>query len=207
VTLRGGWLFGKHKSCARGDDLFPDVIEKSVKHAWSGSGEMGLSFYEDRVFVGLELGYFHEKATLHEELNNPPRAWDALLLHSVSVKSRIENFFGACNVTLKHDLNERTFLYGGIGAGIVRRSANFKASVKVEDPGTHEIGAGELKFLGKTWCFLGQAFAGFGVHLNENWQLTAGYRLRWMPKNVPVSKIILTQKLLHVAEVGLTYWF
>ena len=74
-------------------------MEKNVKHAWSGSGEMGLSFYEGRVSVGLELGYFHEKITLHEELNNPPRAWDALLLYSVSVKSRIRNFFGACNVT------------------------------------------------------------------------------------------------------------
>ena len=211
VTLRGGWLFGKYKSCGYGEDLFPDVIEKSVKHAWSGSGEMGLPFYEDRVFVGLELGYFHEKATLHEELNNPPRAWGANLLHSVSVKSRIRNFFGACNVTLRSDLNERIFLYGGIGAGIVRISANFKIAMKLEDPGTHNIRESEFQLLGKNWRFLGQAFAGFGVHLNENWQLTAGYRLRWMPKNVPVSleraEVILMQKLLHAAEVGLTYQF
>ena len=108
-------------------------------------------------------------------------------------------------------MNERTFLYGGIGAGIVRRSANFKIPMKLENPGTHEMKEAEMKLLGKTWCFLGQAFAGFGVYLNENWQLTAGYRLRWMPKNVPVSldrvKVISTQKLLHAAEVGIMYQF
>ena len=209
VTVRGGWLFGKCKSCGGGDDLFPDVMQKSVKHAWAGSGEMGLSFYEDRVFVGFELGYFHEKATLYEELNNPPRVYDANLLHSVSVKSRIRNFFGACNVTLRSDLNERIFLYGGIGAGIVRRSANFKVAAKLEDPGTGDINEGELQLLGKNWRFLGQAFAGFGMHLNENWQLAAGYRLRWMPKNIVTNapRFELTQKFLHAAEVGLTYQF
>ena len=59
----------------------------------------------------------------------------------------------------------------------------------------------------KKWCFLGQAFAGFGMHLNENWQLTAGYRLRFFPQNMKEDMLCVKLNTLHAAEVGLTYQF
>ena len=70
VTLRGGCLFGgkmKYNYHWVGHDTaVPPVgdAEKSVGSskkfgsAWSGSGEVGVSLCEERVSVGLELGYF-----------------------------------------------------------------------------------------------------------------------------------------------------
>lgn len=37
-------------------------LKENIKNAWSGSGEFGVSCFDDRVFVGLELGCFTEKA-------------------------------------------------------------------------------------------------------------------------------------------------
>ena len=73
VTLRGGWLFGgktKYNYHWVGHDTTvppqPDGEEsvgngKNFGSAWSSSGEVGVSFCEDRVSVGLELGYFTGK--------------------------------------------------------------------------------------------------------------------------------------------------
>lgn len=44
--------------------MLPEIMEKSVKNAWSGSGEVGLSFCEDRVSFGLEFGYFTGKGKM-----------------------------------------------------------------------------------------------------------------------------------------------
>ena len=41
----------------------------------------------------------------------------------------VENFFGACNVTLKKDLNERAFLYGGAGVGVARSILRGECSI------------------------------------------------------------------------------
>ena len=66
MTLRGGWLFGGD---VEGDYTVTTRPEdnrspkESIKNAWSGSGEFGVSCFDDRVFVGLELGYFTGKAT------------------------------------------------------------------------------------------------------------------------------------------------
>lgn len=70
VTLRGGWLFGgktKYNYHWVGHDTAvppqPDGEEsvgngKNFGSAWSGSSEVGVSLCEERVSVGLELGYF-----------------------------------------------------------------------------------------------------------------------------------------------------
>ena len=70
VTLRGGWLFsGKTKynyHWVGHDAPVPPQLDgeesvgsgKNFGSAWSGSGEFGVSLFEERVSVGLELGYF-----------------------------------------------------------------------------------------------------------------------------------------------------
>jgi hypothetical protein len=66
VTLRGGWLFGGD---AKGDyavSAHPENnrnLKENIKSASSGSGEFGVSCFDERVFVELELGYFTGKAT------------------------------------------------------------------------------------------------------------------------------------------------
>ena len=66
---------------------------------------------------------------------------------------------------------------------------------------------------------MGQAFTGIGVYLTDDWQLTAGYRLRWMPdafkleRDVAVGgaagKIALKvkQPVVHAGEVGIVRQF
>jgi hypothetical protein len=71
VTLRGGWLFGGD---VKGDyrvAAHPEnngSSKKSIKNAWSGSGEFGVSCFDDQISVGLELGYFTGKATFELSL-------------------------------------------------------------------------------------------------------------------------------------------
>jgi opacity protein-like surface antigen len=85
---------------------------------------------------------------------------------------------------------------------------------KFDDAGTAQTG--KIDFKAK-WRFLLQAFAGAGVCLNENWSLTAGYRLRYLPGDCKGSKKFahdrvtwdwkVKQNMSHAAEVGLTYQF
>ena len=206
VTVRGGWLFGesKFKEFVERED-----VKKSVKDAYSGSVEIGVSNYDECVFVGFELGYFTGKMKLYERSYNPPqRSIDGSLdVDYFSATGDIEHFFGTCNVTLRHDLGEQTFLYGGIGAGAVRRVASFELRTKGTVVATGAAFDSGLGGVIKKWQFLGQTFAGFGVYLNANWQLTAGYRLRWMPSKLKDGDSCIKQNLLHAAEAGLTYRF
>ena len=64
VTVRGGWLFGTaefEQWMIAANGASSDWQIRDIKNAWSGSVEFGQS-YDDRVFVGLELGYFTGKA-------------------------------------------------------------------------------------------------------------------------------------------------
>ena len=76
-------------------------------------------------------------------------------------------------------------------------------------------GTGKINFKAK-WRFLTQAFAGAGVYLNDNWSLTVGYRLRYLPGDANGSRNFrgeikwdwkVKQNLSHAAEMGLTYRF
>ena len=198
VTLRGGWLFGGK---AEGDFSESDHPEKNsnlketIKNAWSGSVEFGVSCFDDWVFAGLELGYFTGKVNFkiqdeHDGIMHFP--------------AEFGNTFAACNVTLRYPFGERGFWYGGVGAGIVRVSMT----------GNVDIGGGEKMGCGaKAWSFLGQGFAGVGWYLNDNWQLTIGYRLRYVPDTINWrygkvnEECEIEQDLSHAAEVGLVYRF
>ena len=124
---------------------------------------------------------------------------------------KCKNLFAAANVTLKKDVGERAFLYGGVGAGMARSDFG-EFNCKFDDAGVAQTG--KIDFKAK-WWFLLQAFAGAGVCLNENWSLTAGYRLRYLAEDVDGSKkwggyrwdFKVKQNLLHAAEIGLTYQF
>jgi len=211
VTLRGGWLFGgktKYNYHWVGHDaaVFPAADEeksvgssKNFGSAWSGSGEFGVSCFDERVFVELELGYFTGKATF--EL---PGGADKMIF-----PAEFGNTFGVCNVTLRHYFGERGFWYGGVGAGIARVSMTADAVVNPDGPNPMEMGCGA-----KAWSFLGQGFTGFGLCLNDNWQLTVGYRLRYLSEKVTwlfgdadVVGVKMKQDLNHAAEVGVTYRF
>ena len=135
-------------------------------------------------------------------------------------KGKSENYFCACNVTFRRDAGERAFLYGGIGAGVARSIIKHPGYLKDRDmSGGH--GAPELYFNKKSeWRFLGQTFAGVGWYLNDNWSLSAGYRLRYVPWKFNSSwtkdpayaqsaeiKSTIKQNILHAAEIGLTYQF
>jgi len=66
MVLRGGWQFGKAEpgiSLNIPPNTANASVKKSLKSAWAGSGEFGVSCFDDRVSVGLELGYFTGKAT------------------------------------------------------------------------------------------------------------------------------------------------
>jgi len=56
------------------------------------------------------------------------RGFPNIRVDNILADGKIKNCFGACNLTLKQDIGERTFLYGGIGAGVVRAvvDVNFK---------------------------------------------------------------------------------
>ena len=133
---------------------------------------------------------------------------------------KYRNLFAAVNVTLKKDVGERAFFYGGVGAGMARSDfgeLNWRYHENNIPPGlAHEDVVEKIDFKAK-WRLLTQAFAGFGVYLNENWSLTAGYRLRYLPGDCKGSKKFahdrvtwdwkIKQNLLHAAEIGLTYQF
>ena len=202
VTLRGGWLFGGDVKgdCRAGPHPEDNrSLKKSIKNAWSGSGEFGVSCFDERVFVGLELGYFTGKATF--EL---PGDADKMIF-----PAEFGNTFGACNVTLRHYFGERGFWYGGVGAGIARVSMTADMMVYSGAPDPTKMGCGA-----KAWSFLGQGFTGLGWYLNDNWQLTIGYRLRYLSEKVTwrmgdadVAEFKMKQNLSHAAEVGITYQF
>ena len=240
VTLRGGWLFGgkaKYNQSVKPKADFDAVLsedKKSLRSAWSGSAEFGCSCFEDRLLIGLELGYFTGKTAFERTENighveyGLPAAGADLLITKFSPDGRCKNFFGACNVTLKKDVGDRTFLFGGIGAGIARTSFG-KITLNTDEDAIYGAGGHHYtKSLdyGKKWRFLGQAFAGFGVYLNENWSLTAGYRLRYLsgtartslplkiadghhdnPEDGASTDFKVKQNILHAAEIGLTYQF
>ena len=199
VTLRGGWLFGgdvKGDFTASAHPEDNKSSKENIKNAWSGSGEFGVSCFDERVFVGLELGYFTGKATF--EL---PAAGG----NKTIFPAEFGNTFGACNVTLRHYFGERGFWYGGVGAGIARVSVTADMIA-----GDNRMGCGA-----KAWSFLGQGFTGFGLCLNDNWQLTIGYRLRYLSGNATWEfsdaadrlELKMKQNLIHAAEVGVTYQF
>ncbi len=222
VTLRGGWLFGGK---TKYNDCFIDGVHKingdrkeSLKRAWSGSAEFGVSVYEDRILVGLELGYFTGKAKHEFDANEgakyaAPHSIINWLNDSYAVADgKCKNLFAAANVTLKKDVGERAFLYGGVGAGMARSDFG-EFNCKFDDAGVAQTG--KIDFKAK-WRFLLQAFAGAGVCLNENWSLTAGYRLRYLAGDVDGSKKWggnyrwdwkVKQNMSHAAEIGLTYQF
>lgn len=228
VTLRGGWLFGgKVKLNDHADGVGDWGAKKSIKSAWSGSVEFGRSLCDDRVFVGLELGYFTGKAKIEKHCNPtlrlppvPAGVWSLMPgggtidITESFADGKMKNFFGACNVTLRYDVGECAFLYGGIGAGITqcRLSGCREASMLCTPVGgvafAHREGRG---FDESEWWFFSQAFAGLGVYLNESWQLTAGYRLRYVPIGFEWCGIgwssKVEQDILHAAEIGLTYRF
>ena len=201
VTVRGGWLFGGD---VKGDYTMSDYPEnnksskENIKNAWSGSGEFGVSCFDERVSVGLELGYFTGKATFVL-----PGGADKLIF-----PAEFGNTFGACNVTLRHYFDERTFLYGGVGAGMARVSVNADAIMDPTDPNPVRWLSGA-----KAWSFLGQEFTGLGLCLNDNWQLTIGYRLRYLSGNATwgfyeggsAARFKMKQNLIHAAEMGVMY--
>ena len=69
------------------------------------------------------------------------------------------------------------------------------------------------------WSFLGQAFTGIGVYLTDDLQLTAGYRLRWMPGAFELKErfnlggvagksiLKVKQPIVHAVEVGIVRRF
>ena len=203
ITLRGGWLFGGDVEGDHTINAHPEnnkSPKESIKSAWSGSGEFGVSCFDDRVFIGLELGCFTGKATFESQLGA-----DKLIF-----PAEFENTFGACNVTLRHYFGERGFWYGGVGAGIARVAMTADIVLKAGAPDSMTVPLGT-----KVWSFLGQGFTGFGLCLNDNWQLTVGYRLRYLSGNVTLKmgegadrmSFKFKQDLSHAAEVGVTYRF
>ena len=180
VTLRSRWLFSGD---VKGDySIFTHPennksLKENIKNAWSGSGEFGVSCFDERISVGLELGYFTGKATFEFD--------DKLIF-----PAEFGNTFGACNVTLRHYFGERGFWYGGVGAGIARVSMTADIVLNPDAPNP-------VKWLGgaKAWSFLGQGFTGFGWCLNDNWSLTVGYRLRYLSGNT-------TWRLVNAADTA-----
>ena len=53
---------------------------KNIKSAWSGSAEFGKS-YDDRVFVGFELGYLREKRRISSEGSGWKVSGVGLMIH------------------------------------------------------------------------------------------------------------------------------
>lgn len=179
-----------------------------------------VSSYDDRVFIGFELGYFEREAKgFRGAWSLVDRTRDRVDWREIS-DAKIGSFLGACNVTLRHDLHERAFVYGGFGAGIARSRLVFYGdiAIRVTRPPVPLFDVAERFGIAiNRWRFLGQAFAGFGVHLNDNLQLTSDYRLRWMPDSFRrefagaapgfVIGEMVKNDILHAAEVGLMYQF
>ena len=111
VTLRGGWLFGGKAKYS--DHLYEPAAtniygdrKKSLKSSWSGSGEFGVSLCDDRVFAGLELGYFAGKSKWEFDAAELAR-YDACPIINFNngtyciADGKYRNLFAAANVTLK----------------------------------------------------------------------------------------------------------
>lgn len=210
MAVRGGWLFGKAKYGIWAKDAVGTVscdVGRSLGNAWSGSAELGYAFYDDRLFVGLEVGYFTgkiEDVSLNLNLGGP--------LAERKGCGKIENFFEALNVSFRHDWGERAFLYGGIGAGIVRSRWFCDMTTTA---GGAEIFRGPLNGSEVRLRFLSQAFVGIGTYLNDNWSLSVGYRLRYVHGKFHAERQIVAlkfgdsmkQNVIHAAEIGLTYQF
>jgi hypothetical protein len=210
MVLRGGWQFGKAES-GFSLNVPPNTVDASVKKnlksAWAGSVEFGTSHFEDRLLCGIELGYFTGKFKLNESLGS-------IVGGTIRANGDIENFFAIGNVTLLRDFGERTFWYGGIGAGFVRRYCKIKAEINVPALGVEKPEPVMWK-----WSFLGQAFTGIGVYLTDDWQLTAGYRLRWMPGAFELKRsfnvggvagnsvLKVKQPVAHAVEIGIVRRF
>lgn len=209
VAVRGGWLFGKAEpglSLSVPPNTLNMNTKKSLKSAWAGSVEFGTSHFDDRVFCGVELGYFTGEFKLNEPLGDAGS--------KIGANGDIENFFAVGNIALRQDFGERTFWYGGVGGGFMRRCCKIKA--KLSAPGAADAHPEPVMW---RWGFLGQAFTGIGVYLTDDWQLTAGYRLRWMPdafelkRDVAVGgaavKTVLKvkQPVVHAVEVGIVRQF
>ena len=180
MTVRGGWLFGEYKMCDH-FDIGDWNWKKSIESGYSCSAEAGVACFEDRVFLGLEFGYFGEK--IHDNFKcDPPEVFPAVRVDKILADGKIKNCFGACNLTLKQDIGERTFLYGGVGAGVVRAVAdvNFK-DIGIELLGGDDWSSSRRSEHDAKWRFFGQAFGGIGWYLNDNWSLSAGYRLWYVP--------------------------
>lgn len=130
VTLRGGWLFGGKAKYS--DHLYEPAAtniygdrKKSLKGSWSGSGEFGVSLCDDRVFAGLELGYFAGKSKWEFDAAELARYNACPIINFNNgtyciADGKYRNLFATANVTLKKDVGERTFLYCGVGAGVAR---------------------------------------------------------------------------------------
>ena len=210
MVLRGGFQFGKAEPGISLDVAANPAnasVKKSLKSAWAGSVEFGTSHFEDRLLCGIELGYFTGEFKLNESLGGIAGA-------TIRANGDIENFFAVGNVTLLRDFGERTFWYDGIGGGFVRRYCKIKAEVNL--PGNPAVKSEPVVW---KWSFLGQAFTGIGVYLTDDWQLTAGYRLRWMPGafelkesfnlgGVAVNGIVkVKQPVVHAVEIGIVRRF
>ena len=223
VTLRGGWLFGGKTKYS--DHLYEPPTtniygdrKKSFKSAWSGSSEFGVSLCDDRVLLGLELGYFSGKVKWEFDATELARYSACPIINFNNgtyciADGKYRNLFATANVTLKKDVGERTFLYCGVGAGVARSDFG-RVDWKWDDAGAKFTD--KIDFKAK-WRVLTQVFAGAGVYFNGNWSLTLGYRLRYLPGDCKGSKKFntvgntwswtLKQNLLHAAEIGLTYQF
>ena len=104
VAVRGGWLFGKAEpglSLSVPPNTLNMNTKKSLKSAWAGSVEFGTSHFDDRVFCGVEFGYFTGEFKLNEPLG------DAGV--KIGANGDIENFFAVGNIALRQDFGERAF--------------------------------------------------------------------------------------------------
>jgi len=210
MVLRGGFQFGKAEPGISLDVAANPAnasVKKSLKSAWAGSFEFGTAHFDERLLCGIELGYFTGKFKLHEPLGAIPGA-------TIRANGDIENFFAVGNVTLLRDFGERTFWYGGVGGGLVRRYCKTKVELNI----LHNPVIKRDPVMWK-WSFLGQAFTGIGVYLTDDLQLTAGYCLRWMPGafeakgrlnvgGADVDGVLkVKQPVVHAVEVGIVQRF
>ena len=210
VTLRGGWLFGEYKMRDH-YDIGDWNWKRSTESGWLYSAEAGIACFEDRVFLGLELGSFGEK--VHDNLRcNPPEVFPMVRVDKISADGKIKHSFSACNFTFKQDIGERAFLYSGVGVGIVRAVADWHFRETGIDIGTGDEWDNVHSEHDAKWGFFGQAFGGLGWYLNDNWSLSVGYRLRYVPGDFRFLDadgcgLSVKSNCLHAAEVGLTYRF
>ena len=125
VTLRGGWLFGKRSGSY---DFAEDRVDgnlpawdckKSIGSSLSGSCEWGVSCWDERLLIGLALGCFTWQSRISIDFDRVNAGGGRYVFKGTSNETG-RNLFCACNVALRHFLNEKTFFYGGVGAGLAR---------------------------------------------------------------------------------------